>query len=55
MTNSNLNRLVILTGPSCVGKSPLDRAFGKLYPDLRKGLSKFVLYISRSPRPGEMD
>lgn len=55
MTNSNLNRLVILTGPSCVGKSPLDRAFGKLYPDLRKRLSKFVLYISRLPRPGELD
>lgn len=55
MTNSNLNRLVILTGPSCVGKSPLDRAFGKLYPDLRNRLSKFVLYISRLPRPGELD
>lgn len=55
MTYSNLNRLVILTGPSCVGKSPLDRAFGKLYPDLRKRMSKFVLYISRLPRPGELD
>jgi guanylate kinase len=48
-------RLVILAGPSCVGKSPLDKALGSFYPELRKGLQKLVLYNSRAPRPGEVD
>jgi guanylate kinase len=48
-------RLVILAGPSCVGKSPLDKALGRFYPELRKGLQKLVLYNSRAPRPGEVD
>jgi len=49
------NRLLILSGPSCVGKSPLDKALGRLYPELRRGLRKLVLYNSRAPRPGEVD
>ena len=48
-------RLVILTGPSCVGKSPLRRALKKLYPDLSSTLKAFVLYNTRSPRPGEVE
>ena len=48
-------RLVILSGPSCVGKSPLDRALAKFHPELRQGLHKLVLYNSRAPRPGELD
>jgi guanylate kinase len=48
-------RLVILSGPSCVGKSPLDKALGRFYPDLRSQLRSFVLYSSRHPRPGEED
>lgn len=48
-------RLVILSGPSCVGKSPLDKALGRFYPRLRDGLRKLVLYNSRAPRPGEVD
>jgi guanylate kinase len=48
-------RLVILSGPSCVGKSPLDRALAKFHPELRHGLRKLVLYNSRAPRPGELD
>jgi len=48
-------RLVILAGPSCVGKSPLDKALGRLYPELRRRLRKLVLYNSRAPRPGELD
>jgi guanylate kinase len=55
MTNSTLNRLVILTGPSCVGKSPLEKALGKFYPELRKSIRKMILYNSRSPRPGEVN
>jgi guanylate kinase len=48
-------RLVILSGPSCVGKSPLDKALGRFYPELRSALRKLVLYNSRAPRPGEVD
>src|SRR5262244_2506625 len=48
-------RLVILSGPSCVGKSPLAKALAKFYPELRKRLQPLVLYNSREPRPGEMD
>jgi len=48
-------RLVILSGPSCVGKSPLDKALAKFHPELRQGLRKLVLYNSRAPRPGELD
>jgi guanylate kinase len=46
-------RLVILSGPSCVGKSPLAKALGQFFPDLHKKLQPLVLYNSRAPRPGE--
>ena len=55
MTPSAAGRLVILSGPSCVGKSPLDRALDRFYPDLRHRLQKVVLFNSRDPRPGERD
>ena len=48
-------RLVILSGPSCVGKSPLDRALARFRSDLHQRLQKLVLYNSRDPRPGERD
>jgi guanylate kinase len=48
-------RLVVLAGPSCVGKTPLDRALGRFYPELRNRLRKLVLFNSRAPRPGEVD
>ena len=48
-------RVVILSGPSCVGKSPLRMALAKLYPELWSGLEKLVLFNSRAPRPGERD
>jgi guanylate kinase len=55
MTTSPRGRLVILSGPSCVGKSPLDRALARFYPALRSRLQKLVLFNSRAPRPGEAD
>jgi guanylate kinase len=55
MTAEHSRRLVILSGPSCVGKSPLDRALAKFHPELRHGLRKLVLYNSRAPRPGELE
>ena len=50
-----MSRLVILSGPSCVGKSPLDKALARFYPTLKDQLQHLVLYNSRSPRPGEVD
>jgi guanylate kinase len=55
MTPSAAGRLVVLSGPSCVGKSPLDRALARLYPELHRRLQKLVLFNSRDPRPGERD
>jgi len=55
MSNESTCRLVILSGPSCVGKSPLDKALAKFHPGLRNTLRKLVLYNSRSPRPGEVE
>jgi guanylate kinase len=55
MTTSASGRLVILSGPSCVGKSPLARALDRFHPDLSRRLQKLVLFNSRAPRPGEVD
>lgn len=54
MTNGP-SRLVILSGPSCVGKSPLKRALAQFYPQHDARLRPLVLYNSREPRPGETD
>lgn len=48
-------RLNILSGPSCVGKSPSEKALSRFYPELRGQLQKLVLYNSRAPRPGEVE
>jgi len=48
-------RLIVLAGPSCVGKSPLEKALARFYPDLRAPLRPVVLYNDRAPRPGEVD
>ena len=50
-----MGRLVVLSGPSCVGKGPLHRALKKFYPELAAPLAKIVLHNSREPRPGEAD
>ncbi len=50
-----MNRFVMLSGPSCVGKGPLYSALCKFYPDLAGRLDKIVLYNSRDPRPGEQE
>ena len=50
-----IGRLVILTGPSCVGKSPLAKALARCRPDLSERLHPLVLFNSRDPRPGERD
>lgn len=50
-----LNKFVILSGPSCVGKGPLFNALRTFYPELANRLKSIVLYNSRDPRPGEED
>jgi guanylate kinase len=50
-----LARLVLLSGPSCVGKGPLVRALRQHHPDLAAPLVPLVLYNSRAPRPGEVE
>lgn len=49
------HHLLILTGPSCVGKSPLVQTLARLHPDWTAGIRPLVLYNSRRPRPGERD
>ena len=51
--SASAGRLVILSGPSCVGKTPLTKALKRVYPDLAAKLTPLVLYNSRAPRPGE--
>ena len=48
-------KLILLSGPSCVGKGPLMTAMERFYPQVLKAWKKLVLYNSRKPRPGEQD
>ena len=50
-----MNRFVMLSGPSCVGKGPLYNALRRFYPELAERLQQIVLYNSRDPRPGEQE
>jgi guanylate kinase len=47
--------MVLLSGPSCVGKGPLVAALRRHHPELAAPLVPLVLYNSRAPRPGEAD
>ena len=48
-------RLVIISGPSGVGKTPLHAALVRHRPDLAAGLEKLVLFNTRPARPGERE
>jgi guanylate kinase len=50
-----MQKLVVLCGPSCIGKSPLFAALRRFYPALAKTLKPLVLYNDRAARPGEVD
>jgi len=54
-TMEQARRLVVLSGPSCVGKTPLAKALDRFYPELSRRLQPIVLHNSRAPRPGEAD
>jgi len=55
MPANSPGRLVVLSGPSCAGKSPLAKTLAKFHPVLFARLQPLVLYNSRDPRPGERD
>lgn len=55
MTETKTGQLIVFSGPSCVGKSPLAKALARLHPELHESLQPVVLYNSRASRPGEMD
>lgn len=55
MTFGSSGRLVVLSGPSCAGKSPLAKALAKFHAKLFERLQPLVLYNSRQPRSGERD
>lgn len=46
-------RLVILSGPSCAGKTPLLKALARVHPEIKTG--RFLLYNSREPRSIEKE
>jgi guanylate kinase len=52
---SKYHRLIIFSGPSCVGKSPLAKAVARFHPEIYKSMQSLVLYNSRAARPGELD
>ena len=55
MTDRRNGRLIVFSGPSCVGKSPLAKTLARLHPELYQKLQPLVLYNSRAARPGERD
>lgn len=55
MVMKSEGRLIMLSGPSCVGKGPLCQALKLFFPAMEQNLQKLVLYNSRAPRPGEIE
>ena len=49
------NKLIILTGPSCAGKTPLEKSLRHIYPEIDKNMKRLVAYNSRPKRPSEAD
>jgi len=48
-------KLVIICGPSGIGKSKLEKVFRRWYPELATGFKKLVLFTGREPRSGEVE
>ncbi|MBF0384157.1 MAG: hypothetical protein HQL69_24355 [Magnetococcales bacterium] len=50
-----MDKFVVLTGPSCIGKGPMYAALQRFFPDITAKFRKLVLYNDRESRPGEED
>ncbi|MBF0414721.1 MAG: hypothetical protein HQL78_06925 [Magnetococcales bacterium] len=50
-----MNKIVILSGPGCVGKKPLFSAFRRFHPETASRFRRLVLFNDRPPHPGEDD
>lgn len=50
-----MSKFILVSGPSCAGKSPLHKSLKKISPEWAERLEKVVLYNDRPPRPGEED
>ncbi len=50
---NDMNKLIILAGPSCVGKTPLVKAFNQLFPQQAASIQNIIPYTTRLPRPDE--
>ncbi|HIJ82637.1 MAG: guanylate kinase [Magnetococcales bacterium] len=50
-----MSRIIVLAGPSCVGKRPLFAAFRRFYPETAAKFKRLVLFNDRTPHPGEDD
>ena len=48
-----MSRIVVLAGPSCIGKGPLYRVMRRFHPELVGKFKQLVLFNDRAPRPGE--
>ena len=55
MTTKESGRLILLSGPSCVGKTPLKKAFYRVYGQDTATLLPVVAYTSRERRPNEKE
>lgn len=50
-----MGKLIIISGPSCAGKTPLLKALKRCHPSVLRKYRKAVLYTSRARRPGEKE
>ncbi len=55
MSTQQTGRLILLSGPSCMGKGSMVKALKKFFPKVYRNLKRVLLYNSRPPRPGETD
>lgn len=51
----NFSGLIILTGPSGIGKTPLLKASQRFYPKIFEKTQRIILYNDRQPRPNEQN
>lgn len=50
-----MSKIIVLAGPSCVGKGPLFAAFRRFYPEMASRFRRLILFNDRGIHPGEDD